>query len=540
MLVALRTGYIDEQFAPIVRAVKSLNESWSQFHEMKKLCIHIKQLYDDILTTFQRDASIIPPLVTSMDSVLLPEWEKISTFWINKHSAFSGMKRQKQVCDGTAKDLYDGFSRLKDGINNALDQYEKFEAWANLPGAARYISVGFLTANYGPTPTTPEEIQKAWEKIDWSGYIRTFKSWMDEGITKAKKALKDFIIRGNPIASAIPKQAQQDYAAFFASKVGAPPPKKGERWATVAQVPRGGNVCGFMVVNQVGVHKTVYDELANMLNKVRGILDRKGLSSACANIPIVYRGKEKHGGSVKVLDTGAELPIAGRYYPSEKIIEILFDDKDFNVTLSTDCSRHYPPWMLQVMIHEIGHYYYYNRLSAEARGRHAAMFKIATSFPSSYAKNNPAEDFAELWTAYLTLGYSRGDSRTTQYTMTNDCWERFKAVIAVDPRLKEISRMVAEAKENDWESRLQEMLAVPKEMWEVELKRFLSLRAEVNERKDLQGEHHFNAKLSAKDVVLIRKAAASGFPQNRLAEAFKISKTTISQIVNYRKWKHVK
>jgi len=542
VLVAIRTGYIDEQFAPLIRGVKALDKSWENFHEMKELCVHLRQLYDSLLTTFQRDASIIPPTVTTRDSVLIPEWDKISSFWIIKYGAFSSMKRQRQVSDGTAKDLYDGFSRLKEGIDSALDQYEKFETWANLPGARKYISLGFLTANYGPSPTTSAETKAAWEKVDWSGYVGTFKSFMEEGITKAKKALKDFIVRGNPIASAIPKEAQQDFAAFFASKIGAEPPKKGERWATVAQVPSGGSVCGFMVVNQVGVHKTVYDEVAHMLNSVRQILTRRGLSNATNSIPIVYRGKSKVGGTVKVLDTGAELNIAGRYYHDGRYVEILFDDTNFDVTTSA-CDRHYPPDMVTILLHEIGHYYYYNRLSASARGQHEFMFKQATSFPSSYAKNNPAEDFAELWTAYLGRGYTMNvrsvnpGANIRSYTMTNDCWERFKAVIASDPRLKEISRMVAEVQDNDWESRLQEMLKAPPNTWESEFKHVLAQR---NERRDLQGEHHFNARLTEKDVRLIRKAAGAGFPQNRLAEAFRVSRTTISQIVAGQRWKHVK
>lgn len=548
MLVALRTGYIDEQFAPLVRAVKSLNGEWSKFQEMKELCTHIKQLYYDILTTFQRDVSLLPPLVTSRDQVLLPEPDKIARFWNLKYNAYVKMKRQQQVAVTASKEVYDGLTHLSDGINNAITHFEEFALWAELPTAPKGYypgghSIAFLVSNYGPQPTTPEEIQKAWHEIRWSGYISTYKMWMEEGITKAKKALKDFIVRGVNYVD-LDKESQGLFASGIEKETGATPTKKGEKWALVAQIPRGGNVCGFLVVNQVGVHQTIYEEMAHMLNSVRQILSRRGLSNATNGIPIVYRGISKAGGTVKVIDTGVELGVAGRYHPSGRYVEILFDDLDYNAMVSS-CNKHYPPDMVSVLLHEIGHYYYFNRLSASARGQHDFMFKRATSFPSSYAKNNPAEDFAELWTAYLGRGYTLNvkagnpGANIRSYTMTSDCWERFKAVVAADPKLKEIGNMVAEAQENDWESRLQEMVVAPKEMWEAELKRFLSLRAEVNERKDLQGERHFGVKLSAKDVVLIRKAATAGFPQNRLAEAFEVSRTTISQIVNYQKWKHL-
>ncbi len=93
------------------------------------------------------------------------------------------------------------------------------------------------------------------------------------------------------------------------------------------------------------------------------------------------------------------------------------------------------------------------------------------------------------------------------------------------------------AQENDWEEQLHKMLESPQESWEVEFKSILARR---NERKDLQGEHHFNARLTERDVRLIRKAAAAGFPQKNVAEAFRVSRTTISQIVSGQRWKHVK
>ena len=90
--------------------------------------------------------------------------------------------------------------------------------------------------------------------------------------------------------------------------------------------------------------------------------------------------------------------------------------------------------------------------------------------------------------------------------------------------------------ENDWEAKLHAVLESPQGSWEEEFKSILARR---NERKDLQGEHHFNARLTEKDVRLIRKAAAAGFPQKNLAEAFRVSRTTVSQIVTGQRWKHV-
>ena len=58
-------------------------------------------------------------------------------------------------------------------------------------------------------------------------------------------------------------------------------------------------------------------------------------------------------------------------------------------------------------------------------------------------------------------------------------------------------------------------------------------------RGSLKGERHHQAKLSAKDVCLIRADSMVGVGTRKLAAKHGVSKHTIQRIVARRSWKHI-
>jgi hypothetical protein len=54
------------------------------------------------------------------------------------------------------------------------------------------------------------------------------------------------------------------------------------------------------------------------------------------------------------------------------------------------------------------------------------------------------------------------------------------------------------------------------------------------------GENHGRAKLTKNDIIKIWKMSASGFSIRKLAEIYKVTKTTIEDILNGKNWTHVK
>src|SRR3990167_1363965 len=53
------------------------------------------------------------------------------------------------------------------------------------------------------------------------------------------------------------------------------------------------------------------------------------------------------------------------------------------------------------------------------------------------------------------------------------------------------------------------------------------------------GESHWKAKLTEKDIFLIRQLNASGLPQHVVADKFGIRQGTVSNIVTGKSWKHL-
>jgi hypothetical protein len=64
-------------------------------------------------------------------------------------------------------------------------------------------------------------------------------------------------------------------------------------------------------------------------------------------------------------------------------------------------------------------------------------------------------------------------------------------------------------------------------------------RGSVPPRSDRRGERVPGSKLTAKDVLEIRRLAAAGVKQVRLAETFGIAFGTVSGIVRRRTWRHI-
>lgn len=54
-----------------------------------------------------------------------------------------------------------------------------------------------------------------------------------------------------------------------------------------------------------------------------------------------------------------------------------------------------------------------------------------------------------------------------------------------------------------------------------------------------KGEKNPNSKLSERDVLDIRKSKEEGITHQELADKYKVTKTTISQIVNRKLWQHL-
>jgi len=57
--------------------------------------------------------------------------------------------------------------------------------------------------------------------------------------------------------------------------------------------------------------------------------------------------------------------------------------------------------------------------------------------------------------------------------------------------------------------------------------------------RQLIGESHHSAKLTASQVIEIRALAAQGAPQPEIAKRFGITQSNVSQIVLYKSWKHI-
>ena len=58
-------------------------------------------------------------------------------------------------------------------------------------------------------------------------------------------------------------------------------------------------------------------------------------------------------------------------------------------------------------------------------------------------------------------------------------------------------------------------------------------------RKVMRGDQHYNAKLSSEQVLGIRRQWSNGELSAVLEQAYGVTQQTISDIVNYRSWRHI-
>jgi hypothetical protein len=408
----------------------------------------------------QREFAILP-VVTNVTA------DAVAAFWRGKYAAYYAYKNSEEMRQKKAKELVDAMNQTGGGIYRMKDHISEFLNWI--------LRKPHELAVYGEppeSPTTTKGVDAAWKaklrgyKEFWGPVLIGNRDRALEGLEAWRKAVNSFL---EVAMSLFGKDDDEETKKFVLWDLGIKL-KRGEKLGRQEVVPRGGNVAGFALDNEIGVRQSTYALVARLLNSVRQILDRRGLSGATRNIPIVLRGLSSYPKKVHVAATGQNLPAAGLYYHEARVIAIMIRDED--VSGGTDSIQDFAPDMVGTILHEIGHYYYYNRLSAAAKAHHEKYFRNATSWPSSYARNNASEDWAELWTAYLGRQYYREGHQG--YTLDNECWNRLKSTIAMDPRLKEISKMVAEAEEADWEASLLHEVSGNDVAWDARLGVYVS------------------------------------------------------------------
>lgn len=136
--------------------------------------------------------------------------------------------------------------------------------------------------------------------------------------------------------------------------------------------------------------------------KAKALLDRKGLGKLWYGP--VFVGCPKCGGENPL---GKEFGVGAHYMPGPDHVVVYINPRDFLVDL---------------LIHELGHRYYYKFMSASDRARFDSYFKEVAAV-SDYGGKATEEDFAEVF-AHFVLGKD----------MTRDQTERFKAFLSKEDR----------------------------------------------------------------------------------------------------------
>lgn len=414
----------------------------------------LKEIWHGFIIMMTREVPILPPTAGSQSGGYSPSAGEIAKYWFDKFSAYGSAaliqkgpragqfatdssKRVAAKRKEVATDLERALSSVASALNYIIMHTDN---WQKGQFVSTTISTLDPSRRAAYERTYVDELVR--DKAVALGYIKDL-----------RKVFRDFLLKG--IAS-LP--TEKDYAQAFKPEVELATGKKlrkGEIVVSMEPIPRGGSVAGFAVVNKVGLSKGLYHLVGELLRAARSILDGKGLGSATQSVPIIYVD-DSEGVKVTVSASGQELPSAGLYWHERRVITIMFPNSDMALSASS-AAYQIPFHMLGTLLHEIAHYYYYNRMSSAARSRHAEMFRRAQSFPSTYARQNEAEDFAELWTAYLGRQFYREGH--SGYNLNNECWLRFKEVALMDPHLRAVGKIVAEAMEaKEWEGKLVEFV----------------------------------------------------------------------------------
>lgn len=69
--------------------------------------------------------------------------------------------------------------------------------------------------------------------------------------------------------------------------------------------------------------------------------------------------------------------------------------------------------------------------------------------------------------------------------------------------------------------------------------RWATREQQTRNRRQSCGEHHWNAKLTVRDVIAIRELARGGMTQRALASRFGVSHANIGLIVRQEEWRHL-
>lgn len=513
----ISTRTLDAWFSDLRSELRGITDRYEDIIANKNSSSKCSKIFEALIVTLQREAGLLPPGKMEVAP------DQLSQFWSRRYNAFYMRKNRKSALDKLSRKVSGEIHDVWTWLWNLEHHFKQFTDWI--------LGDRFQASVHGdppPNATTGAGAKAAWYGQTrqgnyagqgyWGPYTRTHRDNSIKHLDALLDALKELVGKAlDPVFQDTPgatREMQKLLAADMGHEL-----KKGEKLGLAAPVPRGGNVAGFIVTNEVGLSKALYNSAAKLLVSVRQILSRKGLDPATQNVPILYMGKSKSPRKGVMKDTGAEFDAAGWYFHERgKVVGLVFDDDNVLDVTVQDSESSLPWHLVGTILHEIGHYYYYNRLSSAARSHHKALYSKASTYPSSYAKQDAGEDFAELWTAYLGRQYYRDGH--SGYSLTNECWHRFKSTIALDPRLKEISKMVAEAQTEDWSADLHEFCG------------------KSSPEHVVEGEKHHLCKLTDRQVVEIRVRALRGHRQEELAEEYGVSQGLISQIVNRKVRKH--
>ena len=136
--------------------------------------------------------------------------------------------------------------------------------------------------------------------------------------------------------------------------------------------------------------------------KAKALLDQKGFGDLWYG-PI-FVGCPKCGGENPL---GKQFGVGAHYYAGLDRVVVYLQPR---------------PFLVELLVHELGHRYFYNFMNAGDRARFDSYFKEVAAV-SEYGGTDPAEDFAEVF-AHFVLGRD----------MTRDQIERFKAFLAKKDR----------------------------------------------------------------------------------------------------------
>ena len=73
----------------------------------------------------------------------------------------------------------------------------------------------------------------------------------------------------------------------------------------------------------------------------------------------------------------------------------------------------------------------------------------------------------------------------------------------------------------------------------LELVMVVLFRPTYREKKMNGGSNHWKSRLTPEDVVIIRRLYKAGFTLQKIARVYEYKPNGISDIVNYKTWKHV-